>query len=240
MAFGVERVSNLDKSKGEGSDLPGHARRRSASPNTSHHEKPTTHSGLGKTILAFLIIDRLRISMGQGTSAITYIYCDYTRQSAQDSRNLIGSLLRQILQQQTSISENVKSSYQTHKREGTSLNKSQLFELLESTVAKFASVYIILDASDELTTSDDRRQELLKRLQYLQVNCQLSLLTTSRPSVDLSLDFDSPLRLEIRANDDDVRSYAHAYLMGLAKNIQNHEDLRKSVIETVVKASGGM
>lgn len=81
--------------------------------------------GAGKTIITSIVVEHLW-EIG-ATTGVAYLYCNFRRQHEQKPEDLLASLLKQLVQQQASTPESVKSIYDSHKNKRTrpSLTNSQ-------------------------------------------------------------------------------------------------------------------
>ena len=196
--------------------------------------------GAGKTILASTVIDHLLKMLCGGKTSVVYIYCDYGKQHEQTPVNLIASILKQLLQHQYSIPENVRRSYRHHINSGMRPTAEEIYDLLRSTLSGFFQVYIVVDAVDELSVSGQVRQTLLSNLNALQETHTVNLMMTSRFIPRIAQELRDPLYLEIRANDEDVRRYVQGHLNDLAKCVLKNNNLQEIIVESIVNAVDGM
>ncbi|KAJ7584530.1 hypothetical protein C8J56DRAFT_829768, partial [Mycena floridula] len=114
--------------------------------------------GAGKTILSSIIIDCLR-SLSSPAPVVLYIYCDYTHQSDQTSTQLLGSMLKQLVQHCPSISDHLVILHNNHLSQKTFPGVAELFTALQTETSFHEHVYIIVDALDECS-EENQAQEL--------------------------------------------------------------------------------
>lgn len=196
--------------------------------------------GAGKTILASTVIDHLRTTLYGGKIFVTYIYCDYRKQHEQTPVDLIASILKQRLRHHISIPENVRNSYRHHTNSGTRPSAEGIHALLLSTLSGFSQIYIVADAVDELSNSDQVRQTLLSILNALQKVHTVDLMATSRFIPQIAQELRDPLCLEIRASDEDVRRHVQGHMNDLAKCVLKISKLQELVVDSIVTAVDGM
>ena len=196
--------------------------------------------GAGKTILASTVIDHLLAMLCRGKTSVVYIYCDYGKQHEQSPVNLIASILKQLLQHQFSIPENVRRSYRHHINSGIRPTAEEIYNLLDSVLSGFFQVYIVVDAVDELSISGQVRQILLSNLNALQEVHSVNLMLTSRFIPQIAQELRDPLYLEIRASDEDVRRYVQGHLNDLAKCVLKNTELQEIILDSIVNAVDGM
>ena len=85
----------------------------------------------------------------KGNAAVAYIYCNYKEQN-QTAINLVASLLQQLVQGQSVISNDIIAIYRRHSRKQTRPSFAEYSELLESEAHRFSKVFIVIDALDEV------------------------------------------------------------------------------------------
>ncbi|KAK3177993.1 hypothetical protein OEA41_000125 [Lepraria neglecta] len=95
-------------------------------------------------------------------------------------------------------------------------NEAQLYELLVETSKEFETMYIVVDALDELKGSEikvNRRPPFLSKPQKLRTSsqCSISVLVTSRPDFYYIQEyFATSHKLEIKADFSDIEEYARS------------------------------
>lgn len=170
---------------------------------------------------------------------ILFIYCNYKEE--QSIENLLGSLLQQLTQRRSDISDNIRSLYNSHIRKNTSPSLNEYSKLLQTEIRLFSKTFIIIDALDECSKIENRHA-LLRELRKLLPTA--FLLITSRPHItDIPQYFERFSLLEIRASNEDIKAYIeeriikHNRLNGF---IQNDDVLRNAIIETILGNVKGM
>jgi Cdc6-like AAA superfamily ATPase len=202
--------------------------------------------GAGKTIITSIIIDHLWTKFQNDTSiGIAYLYCNFRRQYEQKPADLLASLLKQLVQEQTSIPEGMKSLYKHHKDKRTRPSFDEISKVLHSVVADYSRAYIIIDALDECQVSDGRgpdvdRKKLLSEIFDLQAKTGAGLFATSRFVPEIVKQFEGSLSLEIRASDEDVQRYLDGQISKLPLFVLRNPDLQKEIKTEIIKATGGM
>jgi hypothetical protein len=180
-------------------------------------------------------VDHLQTFFKKHTDvAVVFIYCNYKEQTDQTASNLIASLLKQIVQDCPAVSDNVRSFYTLHQRQGTRPILSQLITTLRQEIESYSKVFIITDALDECTEAKDRAILLreLRSLSPLKVN----LLVTSRKLQSIEEHFMEIPRLDIRADDEDVKKFVEGEL-------EAHLHLRKlkgTIVSKIIEKAAGM
>jgi hypothetical protein len=147
----------------------------------------------------------------------------------------------QLIKDHGSLSTNVKELYEKCTKRGTRPQHSDISKVALSEITKYTKVFVVLDALDEYSESDGTRQLFLTEIRRFIPN--ISLLVTSRDITNIELEFQKAARLEIRANDKDVRSYLKSRIEGqpqLTRHIEKDATLRDAILDTIVKKANGM
>lgn len=196
--------------------------------------------GAGKTIITSIVVDHLCTQFQNDASiGIAYIYCNFRNQDQQQLPNLLASLLRQLVQGQLSVPENVKSLYERHKdKPGPLLD--DILKVLYSVVADYSRFFIIIDALDECQASDGCRRKFLSEVFNLQAKTGASLFATSRFIPEIMKKFDRSISLEIRASEEDVRSYLEGHISRLPSCVARSRDLQGEIETKIIEAVDGM
>ena len=187
--------------------------------------------GAGKTILASTIINHLESFPPQNGFSLAYLYCNYKERDAQTTSNLVASLLRQLLQQQSDLPDAVTSSYKNHLRKGTRPMLTELSSLLLLVVKKTSDVFIIIDALDEYIEEDGSRDKFLTEIKKLEPS--IHLLITSRWVPSIELEFEHSVRLDIRARDEDITKYLTERIHETTR-LKTHVEADPSLLDTIV------
>jgi Cdc6-like AAA superfamily ATPase len=163
--------------------------------------------GAGKTIMAALVIDHLLRSQHVAHEPVTFIYCNYKRQSEQSAKHMLSSILRQIIDIRPRISKLVQDFYTFHTTKRTAPSPDEIMKVLEAASKDLRGLTIIIDALDECETR--ARQEFLSAVEILRKQCDVRLLATSRPvpTIQAHSIFLNKPTLEVRASNEDLEKY---------------------------------
>jgi hypothetical protein len=197
--------------------------------------------GAGKTILTAIIVDDLTTRFyDDPTIGIAYIYCNFRRQQEQKPADLLISLLKQLVQEQSPMHESVKSLYKRHYDKRTRPSVGEISEALQSVTVDYSKCFIIIDALDECQVSDGGRQQFLSAIFNLQAKTGASLFAISRFIPDIEIEFEGTASLEIRASDEDVRRYLNSHISRLPSFVSRSVDLQDEIQTEIIKAVDGM
>jgi hypothetical protein len=196
--------------------------------------------GSGKTMLTSIVIDHLTKSARGNSIGSAYIYCNYRRQLEQTPVNLLASLLRQLAQSRSSISNEVKNLYKRHISKNSRPTLDEVSTGLHSEIGRYTRVNILVDALDECTVEDGTRRALLSKLHVLQSIKTVSLMVTSRSIPTIQRYFQSALQLEIRASNEDVQRYLEGQMDRLACCVTRKAALQDEIISKIINTVDGM
>ncbi|KAL4779153.1 hypothetical protein BJX76DRAFT_365505 [Aspergillus varians] len=195
--------------------------------------------GAGKTTMVSMIIDYLEQEFGHlGNIGIAYLYCSFRRRPTQTFRDLLASLVRQLVQRDSEIPECVRKAYSQSRNKKIQPKASELLQFLQVFSAQLPRVFIVVDALDECEGA--ARDSLLAAVYSLQDEYNVNFLATSRYIPDTIAAFEGCPSLEIRATMEDVWRYLRSQLSRLPSFVSRNKELQCEIIAEVSKAVGGM
>lgn len=183
--------------------------------------------------------------------AVLYIYCDYKDQLQQTDRNLFSSLAKQCILQQTNLPTEAEALYSQCSKGETSPSSAQCLELLACSMKHFRRTYIVLDALDEHKPSREDgftpRIPLLCELIDIQhkIPGRCTIFITSREIYSIQEQLPDRVRLDIRAQDEDIRSYIASRVcddakFAFARECRADTRLANEIVEKLVEKAQGM
>ncbi|KAJ7584529.1 ankyrin repeat-containing domain protein, partial [Mycena floridula] len=201
--------------------------------------------GAGKTILSSIIINHLRTSSGPN-EAVLYIYCDYTRQSDQTPTQLLGSMLKQLVQHQPTISDHLLELHKSCLSQEAFPTIQELITALHTEALLYSHVYIIIDALDECSEDNQARELFLSNpleqgLRSLS-DC-IQVLITSRDILSISQAFNNELRIHIEAHEEDLQTYIKGRIITdvkLKRLVKGDATLEAEIVDQVILKAAGM
>ncbi|PBK81190.1 hypothetical protein ARMGADRAFT_948590 [Armillaria gallica] len=150
------------------------------------------NSGVGKTILATIIINYLQPVEYKDKTLVLSVFCDYQFVTTQTIANLLCSLLKQLIQG-NGLSDPMTSLYGWCLHDQICPLSDTLTKILSQVLGSFDHVYIVLDALDKFTGG--KPEELVKTIKSLSSN--IHLLVTSRDIPKIGLLSKEDARLDI-------------------------------------------
>ncbi|KAJ6521461.1 hypothetical protein DFH09DRAFT_1192711 [Mycena vulgaris] len=192
--------------------------------------------GAGKTVLASIAVDDLRVTLEN--IGVAVIYLNHKETEVQSPSNLLAGIWRQLVFKKA-ISSSVHRLREEHREPRTRPSLEEIRDVLCSAVVEYSKVFIIVDALDEYP--EQQRGSLLHNLSSL--GSTVNLMVTSRPHITANHIFRTLETLEIRAKEDDIRKHLDAEIFRssrLLRHIENRPDLREEIETTIVRQSDGM
>jgi hypothetical protein len=168
--------------------------------------------------------------------AVTCIYCNYKEQAVQTVPNLVSSLLKQMVQGRNLLSDNIKSFYKHHQDQDTHPTLDEYLKALGSEIGMYSKVFIVVDALDESTEDHGIRAKLLRALRTLPGT--VNLMFTSRDLSSIARQLQGTQRLNIRAHDQDLRTYVQGRIACLPR--RHLIDLQGIIQEKIIEVARGM
>lgn len=191
--------------------------------------------GAGKTVLASIVIDYLQRERG-GKSHIAYLYCMYGKRKEQTAYNLLRNILRQFAEQSTPIPKSVSLLYSFHTSRGSRPTYDDISGTLLMLLREMDKAFLVIDALDEC--SDEACQDMLSEVRMLQARTKLSVLVTSRKS--LQQEFGNSMIMEIRAQGSDIERYLDSRLKKLSRCVSEDDELKQDIKKQIIQSADGM
>ena len=197
--------------------------------------------GAGKTIITSIVVHYLYGLFGSDpTVGIAYLYCNFRQQHEQRPTDLILNVLKQFIQGQFSIPEIVQNLYSHHKPKQTRPPPDEFLSVLHHVTASYKRAFIIIDALDECQVSHGGREIFLREILSLQVKAKVNLFVTSRFIEEIQAKFDKSIKLEIYANNKDVKKYLDKKLQDFPSLVLKDHSLQVEIKSKIAKAVNGM
>lgn len=103
-----------------------------------------------------------------------FVYCDYKRREAQTLMALISSILEQALRRTclSSVPEEIKPLYTLHTRKGNNPTLKQISDVFNKLFSQCSNIFIVIEALDECSPTDDLAIEFVHAVQALGNNAE--------------------------------------------------------------------
>ncbi|KAK1752339.1 hypothetical protein QBC47DRAFT_69893 [Echria macrotheca] len=197
--------------------------------------------GAGKTILASIVIENLLNEAKCRDIGVAFVYSNFRRQYEQKAEDILGSLLKQLAQDnKPNLPGFLRSLYARHRESRTRPALDDLSTALRDMCSLYSRVFFVVDALDEI--SPEAREAVLQALRLVG-QAHFNLLVTSRP--ETSSQFFEILgscgTKEISASDDDILGYIERRSRMLRRpRLSNFPDLQGAIKHEVMAAAHGM
>ncbi|KAJ7601491.1 hypothetical protein DFH06DRAFT_1406902, partial [Mycena polygramma] len=194
--------------------------------------------GAGKTVLASLITNTLRVEAESQDIGVGVIYLEHRETDVPTPSSLLAALWRQLVFRKL-VSPALEHLHSMHHEPETRPTIEEDDAILRSIIVEYSQVFIVVDGLDEYP--QEPRDILLGYLGAL--GSSVNLLLTSRPHIIIDHIISSYETLEIRATEHDIGIYLDSKI-AQSKRLSNHikasSVLQQSLKPTVVKRSDGM
>ncbi|KAH6903962.1 hypothetical protein BKA70DRAFT_1110126, partial [Coprinopsis sp. MPI-PUGE-AT-0042] len=192
--------------------------------------------GAGKTILISIVIhflEGLEETSG-GIICVAFVYLRYSEPLT--IRDILESLVKQLVERHTDLVPIVQDQYAKHKHEGTKPSPQELTRLLAEFIRGGKTLFFVMDALDEMRFED--RPVLLKLLASLDAK----LFITSRPLDTLQRQHPQAHVFNIAASPFDLNLHIKEFLQHSPEVMVLLEgtDFEEHISEVIHKKSGGM
>jgi hypothetical protein len=172
--------------------------------------------------------------------AIACVYFDHKQEF--EPVAILRSILKHVIQRQGGLSDEIRGLYKRHTRRETQPMLKELSEVLRLEMCDLTKIFVVIDALDECTSTDNAPAILLGELQNL--HPKLRLLVTGRPFAENEMSlFPSYDVLEVRARDIDVENFVRGRIQAdksLRRYASGGNKLERLITETVVGKAKGM
>ncbi|KAF2195041.1 hypothetical protein K469DRAFT_543196 [Zopfia rhizophila CBS 207.26] len=197
--------------------------------------------GAGKTIITSIVVNHLHATFqNDHTVAVAYLYCNFRRQHEQRPTDLLLSLLRQLIQEQSYLTDSLKDIYNLHKKKRTRPSFDEISKALHSVIANYSRTFIIMDTLDECQVSNKDRKKFLLEIFKLQTQTTANIFATSRFIPEVEKEFEGSISVEIRATSDDVQRYLEGQMSRLPSFVSRNVGLQEEIKAEISKAVDGM
>lgn len=189
--------------------------------------------GAGKTILTSIVVRYLTSIFRRREVGIAYIYGNFRRQDEQNTPDLLASIVKQLAGLQLSLPESVKDLFKRHQSGRTRPSSDELYETLQSVIALYSRVFILVDALDELPASGKNRVSFLAQLCNIQIESGINIFATSTPIPEIHETFKGSTKIAVFARNDDVRDYLDSQISESGSRIMKiyREDIKTRITE---------
>lgn len=204
------------------------------------------------SFISSLVVDYLRrMRMDSDGIPVACVYCDYKQSDLQNPMNIFASLCRQLCDSETNISKEIQTLYARHQRFETRATFKEVVSVLKSQMRRHHSLFILVDALDEISEEGRAHSIVVETLQDLVTTGTVHgskirlMLTSRRSNCPFSvLDCKS---FEIQAAEEDITQLISSridngisYHREISSIVRNDRKLQQEVVDRLVEMSDGM
>ena len=159
--------------------------------------------------ISSLIIDSLCDQVRDRDIAVAGLYCDYLAQEEQSTTNMLGAILKQLLEGD-GIPGPIRQAFHEGKRMlgGRAVRLSDLVKMLKTTIISLPEVFICIDAIDECLPTN--RRELLESLQeIIRASPAMRVFVTGRSHIrdEIQTYFAEAITITVIPTTGDIERY---------------------------------
>jgi NACHT domain len=196
--------------------------------------------GAGKTILTSIVVNELSTRFQNDSSiVVAYLYCNFKEQDKQEAQDLLANLLKQLAEGKSPLPKSVQALHDQCRAKKTRPSIDDIATALQSVVAEYSRVFILVDGLDECRAQGNCRETLLSRIFGLQKH-GVNFFATSRDMSQITKKFQQSPSLDIRADEQDLRRYVESRISDLPSFVRDDPDLQEKVKVEIVKAVDGV
>ena len=183
-----------------------------------------------------LVVDWLCDRAKEQNIAVACFYVDFAAREEQSPTNILGSLLKQIVAGLEVIPEEIRQTFQDHKKVigGRGLRVPGIVKMLRA-VTSLQQAFICVDALDECV--EGHRPEVLDSLrQILEKSANTRVFLTGRQHIRGEIDRNLGRRtavLSIKPNNDDIVEYVRVRLSKDTSLDAMDSGLKAEIIESI-------
>ncbi|KAF2812133.1 uncharacterized protein BDZ99DRAFT_383210, partial [Mytilinidion resinicola] len=176
--------------------------------------------GAGKTVLSSIVVNKLRQSRIEDLRkeiGIVVIYLKYN-EPEQTVDSLLGSVLKQLIQDSNVLDQAVQDLYEHHRQRNTPPPLESIVVRLQKALETYKEVFLVIDGLDEC--EEETRWDLIEHVSKFP---GVRLMVTSRYLSAIEEELENFVRLEIRAHKMDIELFVEY-------QIQRNRNLRRMVL----------
>ena len=192
--------------------------------------------------ISSLVIDSLCDQEDEENIAVAAFYCDFLSQQEQTINNIVGAILKQLVDR-GEIGKGLREAFQKAKKEvgGRGPRLTDLMGILKTVIASLPRVFICIDALDECLPKC--LAELFESLrEIIRESPRARIFLTGRPHVgeDVRRYFTKAVVIPISPNRGDIRNYVEMRLDRDAEPEAMSNDLRADIVRVILEKISDM
>lgn len=197
--------------------------------------------GAGKTVLAARTANFLETHAGTSgdTAHVVCIFNEYKTGRNFDEAKALGSVLRQLMESDHSSYGVLLDLYGDHAERQTYPSALEMLTMIKTALSTLGTVYLLVDALDEITTSSGKRKKFLDSLFRLYSDVKnIRVMVTCRPGPDILQRFNGVPSVQIAAATEDITAYIDGRFEDFKAPLD--DGFKVLIKDTVIGAAHGM
>ena len=192
--------------------------------------------------ISSLVIDWLCDQAENREIAVSGLYCDYLAQEEQSTTNMLGAILKQLVERD-GIMELVRRAFRKDKMGfgGRAVQLLGLVRILKRAIVSLPEVYICIDGLDECLP--DNRRELLESLQEIvQASPTARVFLSGRPHIrsEIKRYFPEAITIAVIPTIRDIERYLEMKLNRDPTPNAMDDDLRAEILRVIPRSISKM
>jgi hypothetical protein len=191
-----------------------------------------------------ITVDHIQKLFKGSDVVIACIFCNYKEQATQGLEELVASVMKQIVENESLPSESIQTFCTEFPDKGRRPRLTNLTDALRSEIGKYSKVFLVIDALDECL--EDNQGRIIAELESLAST--VYLMVTSRPLDLIKQQFQGARHLDIMANEGDVRKYVKGRVQQgqtkgeilLAQLVRENGGLQENIVDKITTNARGM
>ncbi|KAF8453566.1 hypothetical protein BDZ91DRAFT_748812 [Kalaharituber pfeilii] len=170
---------------------------------------------------------------------IAWLYGDYRDQGNQTLNNILGSFLKQLLTAASQVPDTITRTLESVQKQEKRVDNSDVIQILRLTLPLFDSIFVCIDAADEL--EPQTRISLLKviRSEFSTARIFLTGRPHVRSGIDKCLEMERRNDIEIMADRGDIeKCLVHHLALDTHPDAMN-EQLKNEILSIILDQSQG-
>lgn len=194
-----------------------------------------------------IVIDSLLKTSESGDTACIFVYFNHQDETRQVLKNLVPSLVAQLVLRRNECSDEVQKAYDTWEKRKMQPDTEEYIKILNAELNAYTRVYLVIDAMDECPDNPrtNTREEFLRVV--LQLPSNVHILFTSRPGEGVYEEVQANGEIKITADEKDLKSYIENRINGRGDmnaliRAASKEDpmFLKRIVRGIIERSAGM
>lgn len=185
-----------------------------------------------------IIIDKIISAAQNDDITLIYFYCDLGDPTKQNSVNLYGSLIAQLIEQETEIPDEVDALYSKCNKRPAALE--HLKNVFSGLIRNLSKVFIIIDGLDECTDRANVLDGLLELKNRPNGNTNVLVTSRNDPTTRLALSSVPNLTMEAKNVGADIELYVKGEIERRVKLRRLKPEMKAEIATRLVDGANGM